>query len=106
MISKISSAFDVLVKWVWLSSANPEAASLTVKGAAMFAIPWILKAVAFSCGAGFFCTSGLDVNLLESIAGVLGNIVFFLFSLTGALVALVGFIRKVVRSFSGKNLAV
>lgn len=95
---------DVAVKWVFLSSENPKQASLTVKFALLWVIPWLVKIAMLACGFGFTCIS-VDANWLTQLAGYVELIAYYGFALIGSLGALYAFGRKIGNTLEGNNAA-
>ncbi len=72
-----------LLAWLVTSSANPEQTSLTVKGALMFALPFIMH------------LTGIDQEAANTLVGGIVAFVNATLALVGSAVAIYGVLRKI-----------
>jgi hypothetical protein len=82
-----------IFNWLITSSADPANTSLAVKGMLTFAGGWLLHAVTLACGLGLYCV-GIDATWINQAIDQIVNAVYFGASLLGAVIAIVGLIRK------------
>jgi hypothetical protein len=82
------------INWLVTSSADPNSYSLTFKGAAMLAVPWILQALNVVCGLAIVCFA-VDQNVLTSAIDTVANIIYLVFTLVGSAAFLFGLGRKI-----------
>lgn len=85
--------FKKFIAWILVSSEDPQSVALTVKGAAVAAIPAIL----FIAGVGHF--SGITSDALTQ--GISDFVTFLQYALytIGAGVTFYGFVRKLINTF-------
>lgn len=103
--SLINSIMDYIRKalqWTFVSSADPEKISATLKFALLGAIPVIMQAIGLACGFNVLC---LDTNAgeLEQVGSAVANVVYFAVSAVAAGGTVLAFLRKVVRTARGTN---
>lgn len=103
VISTIGDWVDVAVKWLFLSSENPDKASLTVKYALLAIVPMVIKVAAVACGVGIACLSFINQQWLETLIASIVAIVFFGTSLIAAIGTAYGLVRKVGNTITGSN---
>ncbi len=85
-----------LIDWVVLSSADPRAMSLTVKGVLVALVPVIIAVLNMT---------GIDIdnNSLESVINSITAIVFLLGTVVSALMTVTGLMRKIITTVVGEN---
>lgn len=89
-------------KWIWVSSADPEKVSLTIKSALLAFIPWIIHLITGACGIGLVCL-GVTSESLEAVIKVIADIAFWTLSLVSGVGFVIGFLRKSVLTIKGEN---
>lgn len=96
------SFLDKFIDWATRSSADPTKASMTVKYALLGIVPYIIQITTAACGFGLVCL-GVDADGFNAIVDVIADIVFWSFSIISGIGTLIGFVRKVYRSITGRN---
>lgn len=98
-----------IYNWFVRSSADPRNVSLFVKGILMMLVSWIgaegAQIMGIMCDIGSYCYPVTPdfIDQLTYIVDIITQAVFFLLSLIGCAVALVGGVRKVLLTYKGKN---
>ena len=93
-----------IINFIFRSSADPRKVSATVRGLLIGLIPLTLELTGAACGLGY-CFD-VDQNLLEKIVEGLAEITYWITLAVSALVTAYGVGRKVLRTITGRNLAI
>lgn len=93
-----------LITWIFVSSANPRNASLTVKMALLGIVPWVMQAIGIACALDTICID-LDQSALEAIATDVAQIVYYGLTIVSSVGLLYGLGRKIWRTVFGDNQA-
>lgn len=88
------NALKTFLVWLLVSSKDPSKLSLTVRAALLGAIPGIIWVMGTLCTAGQVCLE-VGPEELQSLAGALADLIFFIFSAIASLGVVYGFLRKV-----------
>ena len=97
--------FNQFLQWVMLSSANPKEVSLSVRMFTLGLVPYILSLVTAACGFGLVCL-GVEADSLNTLAQMLGDIVFWSLSIVSGIGFVIGLVRKLVLTAKGNNKVV
>lgn len=93
-----------ILKWIFVSSANPEQWSATVKFALLGVVPTIMTAVGLACGVHLACVP-VTAGDLQSLATEASQLVFLALSAVSIVGSAYGLIRKIYRTATGTNAA-
>lgn len=83
-----------ILNWIVTSSADPRATSLAIKGSLVVIGGYIVHLATVVCGFGFYCI-GIDTLWMNSFIEAVSNIIYFLTSLIGPVMTIVGLFRKI-----------
>ena len=81
------------IKWLVTSSSDPLKFSLTIRGLLTLGAGWLLHASVVACGLGVYCL-GVDEQTINQGVQVLTNLAYAAALSLGAVMAVIGFIRK------------
>ena len=93
-----------ILRWVFVSSSNPEKVSGTVKYALLGVVPVVIQALGLACGFQILCVD-VAPSALEAVALAVANFVYFGLSAIAAIGFVLSFGRKVYRTAAGTNKA-
>lgn len=86
-MQKVTDAFNNIITWVITSSADPTGLSLTIKGALLLTIPWIMSIVGFE-------HLNLGQDQITAIFDGVANFVQGALMTVGYAIAVYGVVRK------------
>lgn len=89
-------------RFIFKSSADPRNMSLTVKSLLLGLIPFIMQTYGLVCTLGLSC-HGFDATLLETIADLAGQLVYYGLSFIAVAGSIYGLVRKIVLTMEGNN---
>jgi hypothetical protein len=89
-----------IFQWIVYSSANPTKVSLTLKGAGVTVIGFLVPVI----GLTHIAIGGDPSTVLNSILDSIASIVQVALTLVGAIVGLYGLVRKVWLTVTGQNI--
>ena len=102
LIENIMDYIRKALQWTFVSSADPEKVSATLKFALLGAIPVIMQAIGLACGFNVLCIDTTSGEL-ETVFSAAANVVYLCVSAVAALGTIWAFLRKVTRTVKGTN---
>lgn len=93
-----------VLKWILVSSADPDRWSTTVKMALLGLIPFIMQGIGITCGLHLVCPI-VNVDELTGAFLSIANLVFYALSAVSIVGSVFAFMRKIVRTLTGTNAA-
>lgn len=93
-----------VLKWIFVSSADPSKVSATIKFALLGIIPGAMSVIGMACGFHLACVN-VSSGDLTTLAGEVSQLVFLALSTVSILGTVWAFCRKVFKSSNGTNAA-
>lgn len=93
------------LRWLLVSSANPQQVSLTVRAIVLAVVPFTMQAIGLVCTIGYYCYA-IDPSWFEQAGDAIANVVFYALSLLSAVGVVWGIVRKIYRTVTGRNYAI
>ena len=93
-----------VLKWIFVSSADPSKVSSTIKFALLGIIPGVMSIVGLACGFHLACVA-VTPSDLSTVANEVSQLAFLVLSAISILGAIWAFLRKVFKTANGTNAA-
>ena len=99
-LSNANNMLEKIVDWVVVSSADPKKVSLTLRGALVSTIPFLVSGINAACGLGLHCV-GVSSMQLNEIFDLLIKITEVTLTTIGLIMFATGLVRKLMNTIRG-----